>query len=55
MAFELIARGSRASEDVLAGSTAAFVLRLVVLSIPLLLVAARIVPLARTPPQPADG
>ena len=49
VAFELVARGSRASDEVLAGSTAAFLLRVVVLAIPLVLVVARLVPLSQRP------
>jgi EmrB/QacA subfamily drug resistance transporter len=41
VAFELIAKGSRAPDDALAGSTAAFALRVAVLAIPLVLVIAR--------------
>jgi EmrB/QacA subfamily drug resistance transporter len=41
VAFELLAQGSRAPDDALAGSTAAFALRLAVLAIPLILVAGR--------------
>ena len=51
VAFELVARGSRETEAALAGSTAAFLLRAVVLAIPLLLVAARLARLPKaTPP-----
>lgn len=42
VAFELIAMGSRSSEAALAGSSGAFVVRLAVLAIPLILVVARL-------------
>lgn len=42
VAFELVAAGSRSSDASLAGSTAAFTIRLVVLTIPLLLVVGRL-------------
>ncbi|MBA2556879.1 MAG: MFS transporter [Chloroflexi bacterium] len=42
VAFELIAMGSRSSEAALAGSRGAFVVRLAVLAIPLILVVARV-------------
>ncbi|MGI8999700.1 MAG: MFS transporter [Candidatus Limnocylindria bacterium] len=42
VAFELVAAGSRSSGATLAGSTAAFAIRLVVLAIPLLLVVGRV-------------